>query len=66
MGNLNGWGGPLPESWHNFTVGLQKQILDQMRGLGMTPVLPAFAGHVPKGFIDAHEGVKYSTLHWLG
>lgn len=26
----------------------QHRILDRMRALGMTPVLPAFAGHVPK------------------
>ena len=38
--------------WHTFTVDLQHKILDRMRGLGMTPILPAFAGHVPKGLID--------------
>ena len=26
MGNLNGWGGPLPSSWHAFTVDLQKKV----------------------------------------
>lgn len=26
----------------------QHRILDRMRSFGMTPVLPAFAGHVPK------------------
>ncbi|MCS2799148.1 hypothetical protein NXV28_00105 [Bacteroides ovatus] len=26
---------------------LQKQIVDRERLLGMTPVLPAFSGHVP-------------------
>lgn len=26
----------------------QHRILDRMRSFGMVPVLPAFAGHVPK------------------
>ena len=38
--------------WHTFTVDLQHKILARMRGLGMTPILPAFAGHVPKGLVD--------------
>ena len=49
MGNIRGWGGPLPQSWHVQQVALQKQILQRMRGFGMIPVLPGFAGHVPKG-----------------
>ncbi|XP_014210831.1 alpha-N-acetylglucosaminidase [Copidosoma floridanum] len=51
MGNIRGWGGPLTSSWHEFTVKLQHSILKRMRELGMIPVLPAFAGHVPRDFI---------------
>ncbi|KAI0209876.1 Alpha-N-acetylglucosaminidase [Lamellibrachia satsuma] len=50
MGNLYGWGGPLPQSWHGQQVALQHKILTRMRSLGMLPVLPAFAGHVPAAF----------------
>ena len=50
MGNMHGWGGPLPQNWHNQQVALQHQILKRMRELGITPVLPAFAGHVPENF----------------
>ncbi|KAH1028716.1 hypothetical protein HUJ05_002046 [Dendroctonus ponderosae] len=50
MGNLRGWGGPLSESWHNKSLILQHQILDRMRGLGIIPILPAFAGQVPRAF----------------
>ena len=32
-----------------------------MRGLGMTPILPAFAGHIPKGLIDKFKP-KYTEL----
>lgn len=66
MGNLNGWGGPLPLGWHIFTVDLQHKILARMRGLGMIPVLPAFAGHVPKALIDLHPNVSFSVQSWNG
>lgn len=38
---------------------LQKRLLARMRGLGMTTVLSAFAGHVPKALIDKHPGAKF-------
>ncbi|XP_047493816.1 alpha-N-acetylglucosaminidase-like [Penaeus chinensis] len=49
MGNIRGWGGPLSMAWHNQTLDLQHKILARMRQLGILPVLPAFAGHVPGG-----------------
>jgi Alpha-N-acetylglucosaminidase (NAGLU) tim-barrel domain len=45
----------LTPGWHSFTVDLQHKILDRMRGFGMTPILPAFAGHVPKVLIDIYK-----------
>ena len=48
MGNMHGWGGPMPDSWMDGQLALQHQILDRMRSLGMIPALPGFAGHVPK------------------
>ncbi|XP_006901783.1 PREDICTED: alpha-N-acetylglucosaminidase [Elephantulus edwardii] len=48
MGNLHSWGGPLPHSWHIKQLYLQHRILARMRSFGMIPVLPAFAGYVPK------------------
>lgn len=50
MGNVRGWGGPLSDSWHSRSVVLQKKILERMREFGITPVLPAFNGYVPKAF----------------
>ncbi|XP_054015935.1 alpha-N-acetylglucosaminidase [Hylaeus anthracinus] len=50
MGNIRGWGGPLSSSWHEKSLRLQHQILRRMRDLGIIPVLPAFAGHVPRAF----------------
>ena len=47
MGNIHGWGGPLPQTWIDNQLAVQHKILDRMRSLGMIPVLPGFAGHVP-------------------
>ncbi|XP_072090950.1 alpha-N-acetylglucosaminidase [Arachis hypogaea] len=47
MGNLHGWGGPLPQSWLDQQLNMQKKILARMYELGMNPVLPAFSGNVP-------------------
>ncbi|HEX3075161.1 MAG TPA: alpha-N-acetylglucosaminidase TIM-barrel domain-containing protein, partial [Ignavibacteriales bacterium] len=44
MGNLDGYGGPLPNSWMKNHEELQKKILEAERGLGMKPVLHAFSG----------------------
>ena len=50
MGNIRGWGGPLSSSWHANQLALQHKIVARMQELGMTPVFPAFAGHVPENF----------------
>ena len=47
MSNIDHWDGPLPESWLNNQLELQKKIVLRERELNMIPVLPAFAGHVP-------------------
>ena len=48
MGNMRGWGGPLPyPSWYTTQLALQHKILARMRAFGMKPVLPGFAGHIP-------------------
>ncbi|MBN1198290.1 MAG: alpha-N-acetylglucosaminidase N-terminal domain-containing protein, partial [Bacteroidales bacterium] len=47
MGNIDGFGGPLPASWRESHAALQQKILDRERALGMTPVLQGFTGHVP-------------------
>lgn len=48
MQNIDRWGGPLPESWLDGQLELQQRITSRERQLSMTPVLPAFAGHVPR------------------
>lgn len=47
MVNIDHWHGPLPQSYIDGQHDLQEKILARERGLGMSPVLCAFAGHVP-------------------
>jgi len=66
MGNMEKWGGPLTPSWHTFTLELQHKTLDRMKGLGMTPVLPAFAGHIPKALVRLYPDITYTSASWNG
>lgn len=64
MGNLDGWGGPLPQSFMRKHETLQKQILARERELGMQPILPAFTGHVPPAFKNKFPNAKLKQTHW--
>lgn len=64
MGNIDKWGGPLPQHWMDTHKELQKQILKQERALGMKPVLPAFTGHVPPSFKDKYPEAKLKKTNW--
>ncbi len=65
MGNLDGWGGPLPQSFIDRHEALQKFILARERSLGMTPVLPAFTGHVPPSFEKKFPAIRVSKTEWI-
>ena len=58
MANMDGWGGPLPDSYIEGQKQLQQKILSRSRALGMKPVLSAFAGHVPRQLMN-----KYPNAH---
>jgi len=64
MGNIDGWGGPLPLSWMKSHFELQKKILARQRALGMKPVLPAFTGHVPAAFKNKFPQAKLKATNW--
>jgi alpha-N-acetylglucosaminidase len=64
MGNLDGWGGPLPQHWMDTHAALQKKILAYERSLGMTPVLPAFTGHVPPSFRKKFPDARLKKTNW--
>jgi alpha-N-acetylglucosaminidase len=64
MGNLDGWDGPLTPHWMTGHRDLQIRILRRERELGMTPVLPAFTGHVPPGFQKHFPTAKLKPTNW--
>ena len=64
MGNLDGWGGPLPLSWMISHNELQQKILKRERELGMKPVLSAFTGHVPAAFRLKYPNAKLKQTNW--
>ena len=62
MVNIDGWDGPLPQSFIDGQHDLQKQILARERELGMNPVLCAFAGHVPKALKIKQPTMKIEQI----
>ena len=58
MANIDGLGGPLPDSWIDSHIKLEQQILSRERSLGMTPVLQGFTGHVPQSITQVIPGTK--------
>ena len=67
MANLDGFQGPLPQSWLDGQKALQGRIVARERELGMTPVLPAFAGHVPKAIAEKYPEADIQNLSpWCG
>lgn len=67
MSNIDHWDGPLPKSWISNQLALQKKVLKRERELGMKPVLPAFAGHVPEILKTKYPAAKITSLgEWSG
>ncbi|MDE3214581.1 MAG: alpha-N-acetylglucosaminidase [Bacteroidota bacterium] len=67
MSNIDHWDGPLPMSWLNNQLALQKKIVARERALGMKPVLPAFSGHVPELIKEKFPKAKITSLgEWSG
>lgn len=67
MGNIEGHGGPLPKGFIDKKRDLQLRILERVRALGMTPILPAFAGYVPKAFALHHPDARiHKMTPWGG
>jgi alpha-N-acetylglucosaminidase len=65
MGNIDGLGGPLPDSWIDAHITLERRILARERELGMTPVLQGFTGHVPESIRAVFpQAVIHRTGDW--
>lgn len=67
MCNIDGFDGPLPQGWIDSQVELQKRILERERELNMTPVLPAFSGHVPPQLHEIYPDANITKVKgWAG
>lgn len=68
MANLDQWGGPLPLSYIEGQRDLQVRILARARGLGMKPILAAFAGHLPEAMAKLQPQARITRIEpgWGG
>lgn len=68
FGNIQGsWNGTLPFAWVNDQFELGKKVANRMVELGMTPVMPAFTGFVPRAFVDIHNSSNLvNSSQWNG
>lgn len=66
MANIDYWLGNLPDSWLNNQAELQKKIVERERDFNMTPILPAFAGHVPAAIKRIYPDAKITKLSMWG
>ncbi|WP_411104581.1 alpha-N-acetylglucosaminidase [Streptomyces sp. cmx-4-9] len=65
--NLSGFGGPVSERLMRERAELGGRIAEQLRGLGMTPVLPGYFGTVPPGFAARNPGsATVAQGDWAG
>lgn len=57
MNNLEGWGGPNPDSWYDQQEVLQKRIIKRMKEYGIEPILAGYCGMLPHDAAE-HIGVN--------
>ncbi len=62
MANIDAWCGPLPKEWLDGQAELQKKIVARERALNMRPVLPAFAGHVPRQLKEMYPNADIKAM----
>lgn len=67
MNNLEGWGGPLPDSWIADHIELRRKIQIRMKEYGMTPVFQGFYGMVPSNLDTKYPNANiHNPGLWCG
>ncbi|MGW1010429.1 alpha-N-acetylglucosaminidase [Streptomyces termitum] len=67
MQNMSSFGGPVTDQLVARRAELGRRIVDRLRELGMTPVLPGYFGTVPPGFTERNpEGRVVPQGRWIG
>ncbi|MEU9194880.1 alpha-N-acetylglucosaminidase [Streptomyces hundungensis] len=56
--NMSGFGGPVSTQLLDQRAELAVRIVDRLRELGMTPVLPGYFGTLPPGFAARNPGAR--------
>ncbi|WP_262700767.1 MULTISPECIES: alpha-N-acetylglucosaminidase TIM-barrel domain-containing protein [Streptomyces] len=56
--NMSGFGGPVSKHLLDRRAALAKKIINRVRELGMTPVLPGYFGTVPDDFLAKNPGAS--------
>lgn len=64
MGNLEGWGGPMPQSQIDSRAQTVKKMLSRMRGLGIEPLMPGFFGMMPAAYKEKTNARVISQGKW--
>lgn len=65
--NLSGFPHPVSRQLLDARAALGRRIVDRVRELGMTPVLPGYFGTVPPGFAERNQGARtIGQGTWMG
>lgn len=55
MGNLEGWGGPMPQSQIDSRKETVQKMLSRMKELGIQPLMPGFYGMIPSNYKEKSQ-----------
>lgn len=64
MGNIQGWGGPMPQSQIDSRKVLVQKMINRMQSLGIEPVMPAFYGMVPSTLKNKTKARVITQGNW--
>lgn len=64
MGNIEAWGGPMPQTQIDSRKLIQQKMMKRMKELGMQPVLQGFYGMVPSSFKNKSKAHIIDQGNW--
>ena len=64
MGNLEGWGGPMPQSQIDARSEMVRKMLHRMKELGIQPLMPGFYGIVPGSYKGKSSARIFPQGEW--
>jgi len=64
MGNIQGWGGPMPQTQIDSRKELVQKMIERMQSLGIDPVMPGFYGMVPSDLKNKTKAHIITQGNW--